>query len=184
MRLHRSRARGFTLIELLIVIAIIGMLAAMAIAGYRKYVHAAQGSEAKVVMGMIRNGEEAYRVETLSYLGCSSTLATYWPNPTPNDSRWVWERSADTAYTKCWAMLNVHPDAPVRYGYALTAGVFTTGPSGLDADFKHPPTWPTSMSQGTPWFVVAARNAHNGKPPSLAVTSSWDGIVYTEGDSD
>ena len=56
------------------------------------------------------------------------------------------------------------------------------GMKGLD--LVNPPDWPTSMTQGTPWFVVTARNVHNGKPPSLAVAASWDGTVYTEGDAD
>ena len=47
----------------------------------------------------IRNGEEAYRVETLQYLSVSTSLVDYYPNATPtNDSRWVWERSTDTRY--------------------------------------------------------------------------------------
>src|SRR5262245_29468578 len=86
------RARGFTLIELLIVVAIISTLAALAILGYRRYVHAAQSSEARVVMGLIRGGEESYRQDTNAYLACSQNLSDYYPNTTPDDTRWVWER--------------------------------------------------------------------------------------------
>jgi type IV pilus assembly protein PilA len=188
MRLRRRscpRSGGFTLVEVLIVIAIIGVMAALAIAGYRRYVHAAQGSEARAVIGMIRSGEEAYRAETLQYLGCQTTFAngSYWPNTSPDDTRWAWERSSDTAYKTCWAYLNVHPGAPVRYGYAVVAGNNGAVPPNPDNDFVHPPAM-TGAPQTNPWYVVGARNVHMGKPPSLAVAASWDNNVYTEGDAD
>jgi type IV pilus assembly protein PilA len=182
-RRPHPRSRGFTLIELLIVIAIIGVLAALAIAGYRRYVHAAQGAESRAVIGMIRSGEEAYRAETLQYLGCETDFATYWPNATPDDSRWTWERSTDALYVGCWAYLNVHPGAPVRYGYVVVAGNNGAVPPAPDKDFKNPPDMGGAPQTG-PWYVVGARNAHMGKPPSLAIAASWDNNVYSEGDAD
>jgi type IV pilus assembly protein PilA len=183
VRMPRRTARGVTLVELLIVVAMIGVLSAVAILGYRRYVHSAQSAEARVVMGMIRTGEESYRQDTNSYLGCSGTLATYYPNTAPDDTRTVWEQPTDTRYTGCWRQLGVHPDAPVRYGYAVMAGLFPTAPGPLDGAFAHPPVWPTGFATGTQWYVVAAKNVHqNGMGPSLAVTTSWDSRVYAEGD--
>jgi type IV pilus assembly protein PilA len=179
------RSRGFTLVELLITVAIMGMLAALAVAGYLRYIHHAQSSEARMVIGQIRSGEESYRAETLGYLSCSASLSTYYPNPATNDQRWAWERPADPLYnnlTTGWAMLNVHPDAPVRYGYAVVAGVAPASPLGLDPAFVHPPAW-GPVSAGTPWFEVAARNSHvAGAPPSVLVAASYDGTIYSEND--
>lgn len=58
---------GFTLIELMIVVAIIGILAAIAIPNFVKFQAKSQQAEVKSGLGSIRTMQEAYRAENDIY---------------------------------------------------------------------------------------------------------------------
>lgn len=58
-----SRSRGFTLIELMIVIAVIGLLAAVAIPSYNEYIRRSHRAEAKnFLMAIAQRMEQNYSI--------------------------------------------------------------------------------------------------------------------------
>jgi len=75
--MRRSRAGGFTLIELMIVVAIIGILAAIAIPNFRSFQLRSKSSEAKMNLGAIRTAEEAVLAEFGQYISATVSPATY-----------------------------------------------------------------------------------------------------------
>ena len=66
-QLRRSQ-KGFTLIELMIVVAIIGILAAIAIPNFLRFQLKAKSSEGKANIAAIRTAEESYHAEFGNYV--------------------------------------------------------------------------------------------------------------------
>jgi type IV pilus assembly protein PilA len=184
-RRGRTARRGFTLIELLITCAMVGVLAALGLVGYRKFIQSSQSSEAKAVISMIRGGEEAYKAEMLVYLSPSASLGDYYPNATPNDSRMNFSQPGDPRYTdpvKGWALLNITTDAPVRFGYAVVAGIGNpmTAPTMLTV----PPAMPL-LPAGVPWYTVQAINDHdNNGIFAVFCTSSVSGEILSQNEQE
>jgi type IV pilus assembly protein PilA len=181
----RLRPRGFTLIELLIAVAMIGVLAAIGLVGYRRFIYASQSSEAKAVIGMIRGGEEAYKAEMLVYLSPSASMTDYYPNKTPNDSRMNWIQPGDARFTNPatgWALLNVATDAPVRFGYAAVAGIGS--PMQPPTAMAKPPAMP-ALAAGVPWYSIQAINDHdnNGKF-AVFFSGSTSGEILSENEQE
>ncbi len=68
------KQKGFTLIELMIVVAIIGILAAIAIPQYNKYVARTQVAEAFTLLGPIKQALTLYHQETGDFPDDTDTM--------------------------------------------------------------------------------------------------------------
>jgi type IV pilus assembly protein PilA len=65
-----GNSSGFTLVELMVVVAIIGILAAVAIPNYQKYQAKARQSEAKIALASVYTAEKSFSTENGSYTAC------------------------------------------------------------------------------------------------------------------
>ncbi len=148
----RYAKRGFTLVELMIVVAIIGVLAALAIYGVSRYLKTTKTAEAKNTIGAIsRAAVAAYERETYSNEilgdGASSavamhayctTAAAFVPATAPPNKKYQ-PKTADNQDFNTgdnlagWKCLKFELSEAIYYSYGYTKGVGVCGADGSDA---------------------------------------------------
>ena len=120
LRLLKNK-KGFTLIELMIVVAIIGILAAIAIPNFLTFRLKAKTSEAKSNLGAIRTVEEAYKAEEDTYYPSGGTIALYPGGGAPGATKKLWTPSATP-----FSALGFEPAGQVYYAYGISDCTDTT----------------------------------------------------------
>ena len=115
--------KGFTLVELMIVVAIIGILAAIAIPNFLQFRLKAKTSEAKSNLGAIRSTEVAYFAEWDFYVGNQPLTPLASRVNQPNKAPWV--------ISSRFSILGFAPEGSVFYSYALNGPNFPVSAAGV-----------------------------------------------------
>ena len=120
MKSLHTRKGGFTLIELMIVVAIIGILAAIAIPNFLRFQLRARSSEGKTNLAAIRTAEEGYNAEFGTYVQAN-------PNPAavPGSAKVVWAPGG--AVIQGFDSLGWSPEGEVYFQYEVGGTAATPG---------------------------------------------------------
>ena len=127
----RSREKaGFTLVELMIVVALIGVLCAIAIPNFMMYQARSRRAEAYVNLVSIARAQKAFFAEKDKYHDSWNS----WPDPDPygglSTSKMVWDQDSEDAF----AELGWHPEGQVFYSYEVNTPLNTGVPKNCSCE--------------------------------------------------
>jgi type IV pilus assembly protein PilA len=181
----KKQSKGFTLIELMIVVAIIGILAAIAIPNFMRYQLRSKASERKTNVEAIFKAEEALR-QSERALTVGGPTGQYWqftnavPTGTPGTTKLAWtQANLVVSQTVDWVVQGstygsynavVTAGATAGYGVAMSA----CGSTNIDGD--------TVLAADALWQPqLSAAGAITTAPPDAPCFAGADVTAHTGG---
>jgi type IV pilus assembly protein PilA len=178
----RSQA-GFTLIELMIVVAILGILAALVVPNFIRFQLRAKSSEGKSNLAAIRTAELGYFAEHRAFVAAATTPAALsasgrqpWPTPVP-------------ACANCFDQLGFEPSGEVSFQYEVVAAVAGGSAAGPDVFTAAAVADLDGDGVTQIWGYVRPLDDQSGSVPSTLTggaaatpclaTGTWDAVAGT-----
>jgi prepilin-type N-terminal cleavage/methylation domain-containing protein len=165
MTRRAEKSLGMSLVELMIVVVIIGILAAISVVGYRKYVARARLSEATAMLAefaakeqlyFLDNGQyvEAHNSNSAAYPSTSEAAGEFWPqSPAAANATFDSARTAVAVapLPTSWRSLGIRP----RWNQLFCTYMVNAGAPGSALPGTVGPTlW--AASPNVPWFYAMA----------------------------
>jgi len=172
---YRTSEKGFTLIELMIVVAIIGILAAIAIPNFIRFQLKSKSSEGKVNLAAIRTAEESYMAEFGAYVNATAS-----PAAAAVGSAKIAFADTGTVSTTTgnFGQLGWSPEGKVYFSYGVATNAdsfFATATADIDGDATDQ-TWgykkTTALTAATPVATCAITDLDQVGPCTTAMGQS------------
>ena len=187
---------GMSLVELMVVVVIIGILAAISVVGYRKYIARARLSEATAMLAEFAAKEQLYFLENGQFVEAhNNSVVAQYPSTTENAAEF-WPQNPSNAFDSArtpaavdplptsWRALGIRPRWTFLYcTYMVNAGAPTIAVPGTVG----PTLW--AGPPNVPWFYAMAAcnlggqagwpNTNTAKPVTVLVLTHDSPAIRT-----